>query len=96
MANQYFYVLLCADQSLYAGYTNDLDKRIKAHNAGQGAKYTKARRPVELVYSETFSDKSEAMKREYWFKKTLRTRTKKESFLREKGIIIVEGQVTHL
>ena len=51
MANQYFYVLLCADQSLYAGYTNDLDKRIKAHNAGQGAKYTKARRPVELVYS---------------------------------------------
>jgi putative endonuclease len=54
MANQYFYVLLCADQSLYAGYTNNLDKRIKAHNAGQGAKYTKARRPVELVYSETF------------------------------------------
>ena len=96
MANQYFYVLLCADQSLYAGHTNDLDKRIKAHNAGQGAKYTKARRPVELVYSETFSDKSEAMKREYWFKKTLRTRPKKESFLREKGIIIVEGQVTHL
>ena len=96
MANQYFYVLLCADQSLYAGYTNDLDKRIKAHNAGQGAKYTKARRPVELVYSETFSDKSEAMKREYWFKETLRTRPKKESFLREKGIIIVEGQVTHL
>ena len=96
MANQYFYVLLCADQALYAGYTNDLDKRIKAHNAGQGAKYTKARRPVELVYSETFSDKSEAMKREYWFKKTLRTRPKKESFLREKGIIIVEGQVTHL
>ncbi len=43
-----------------------------------------------------FSDKSEAMKREYWFKKTLRTRPKKESFLREKGIIIVEGQVTHL
>ncbi|PCS09975.1 hypothetical protein RU88_GL001041 [Lactococcus raffinolactis] len=49
-----------------------------------------------MVYSETFSDKSEAMKREYWFKKTLRTRPKKESFLREKGIIIVEGQVTHL
>ena len=96
MANQYFYVLLCADQSLHARYTNHLDKRIKAHNAGQGAKYTKARRPVELVYSETFSDKSEAMKREYWFKKTLRTRPKKESFLREKGIIIVEGQVTHL
>ncbi len=96
MANQYFYVLLCADQSLYAGYTKNLDKRIKAHNAGQGAKYTKARRPVELVYSETFSDKSEAMKREYWFKKTLRTRPKKNAFLREKGIVITDGQVTSL
>ena len=96
MANYYFYVLLCADQSLYAGYTNDLDKRIKAHNTGQGAKYTKARRPVELVYSETFSDKSEALKREYWFKKTLRTRPKKDAFLREKGIVITDGDVTQL
>ncbi|GAX48374.1 GIY-YIG nuclease family protein [Pseudolactococcus reticulitermitis] len=96
MANYYFYVLLCADQSLYAGYTNDLEKRIKAHSLGQGAKYTKVRRPVELVYSETFSDKSQALKREYWFKKTLRTRPKKDAFLREKGIVIIDGQVTHL
>lgn len=94
MANYYFYVLLCADQSLYAGYTNDLAKRLKTHNDGQGAKYTKARRPVQMIYSEIFSDKSQAMKREYWFKKILKTRPKKEKFLREKGIMITkEGGV---
>jgi putative endonuclease len=94
MANFYFYVLLCADQSLYAGYTNDLNKRLKAHNDGQGAKYTKARRPVRLIYLEGFPDKSQALKREYWFKKILKTRVKKEKFLQEKGIIITkEGDI---
>lgn len=91
MAEHYFYVLLCADQTLYAGYTNDLDKRLATHNSGQGAKYTKGRRPVQLIYSESFSDKTSAMQREYWFKKNLRTRPKKEAFLRDKGIRIRKG-----
>ena len=52
--NNYVYIVRCSDQTLYTGWTNQLEKRIEAHNAGKGAKYTKARRPVELVYFETF------------------------------------------
>ncbi len=48
----YTYIIKCADSTLYTGWTNDLDKRIKAHNSGKGAKYTKTRRPVKLVYYE--------------------------------------------
>ena len=48
--NNYVYIVRCSDQTLYTGWTNHLEKRIEAHNAGKGAKYTKARRPVELVY----------------------------------------------
>jgi len=58
------YLLRCADDTLYCGITNDLDKRLAAHNAGEGAKYTRGRRPVYLVYSETCADKSAALKRE--------------------------------
>ena len=65
----YTYLLECADQTLYCGWTNDLEKRIKAHNAGQGAKYTKPRRPVTLVYFEEFETKEEAMRREAAIKK---------------------------
>jgi len=61
----YTYILQCADGTLYTGYTNDLHHRIETHNAGAGAKYTKARLPVELVYSETYDAKQEAMKRDY-------------------------------
>jgi len=61
----YTYILKCKDDSLYTGWTNDLKKRITSHNAGKGAKYTKARRPVELVYYEEFQTREEAMKREY-------------------------------
>lgn len=68
----YTYILKCSDGSLYTGWTNDLDRRINDHNAGKGAKYTKARRPVELVYYETFSTKEEAMKREYAIKQMTR------------------------
>lgn len=63
MAN-YTYLLRCADGTLYCGWTNDLDKRVAAHNTGAGAKYTKARRPVELAYYETFATRQEAMRRE--------------------------------
>lgn len=58
------YLLRCADDTLYCGITNDLDKRLAAHNAGEGAKYTRGRLPVQVVYSETCADKSAALKRE--------------------------------
>ena len=70
----YFYVVSCKDDSLYAGYTNNLKRRIKLHNEGKGAKYTRARRPVRLVYSKGFPTKSEAMKAEYAFKQWDRKR----------------------
>lgn len=61
-------MLKCSDGTLYTGWTNDLEKRVKAHNSGKGAKYTKARRPVELAYYEEFETKEQAMKREYAIK----------------------------
>ena len=61
-------MLKCSDGTLYTGWTNDLDKRVEAHNSGKGAKYTKARRPVELAYYEEFETKEQAMKREYAIK----------------------------
>ena len=59
----YTYIIKCADSTLYTGWTNDLDKRIKAHNSGKGAKYTKTRRPVKLVYYEEHETKNEAIDR---------------------------------
>lgn len=64
----YTYILLCSDDSLYTGWTNDLSKRIDAHNSGKGAKYTKPRLPVKLVYYEEHDTKEEAMRREYYIK----------------------------
>ena len=64
----YTYILHCADGTLYCGWTNDLKKRLHAHNSGTGAKYTKSRRPVTLAYYEAFETKQEAMKREYAIK----------------------------
>ena len=58
------YILRCGDGTLYTGCTNDLSRRLKAHSSGKGAKYTRARLPVELVYSEPAPDKSQALKRE--------------------------------
>ena len=75
----YTYILRCADGTLYTGWTNDLTKRVNAHNAGTGAKYTRARRPVELVYYEVFPTKEEAMKREAAIKAL--TRDEKEALL---------------
>ena len=68
----YAYIVECADGTLYSGWTNDLEKRIAAHNAGQGAKYTRSRRPVTLRYYEEFEDKSEALRRECALKKMSR------------------------
>ena len=61
-----------ADGSLYTGWTNDLERRLAAHNAGKGGKYTRARRPVTLVYSEEFETKEEAMSREAKIKQLTR------------------------
>ncbi|WP_300349574.1 GIY-YIG nuclease family protein [Clostridium sp.] len=65
----YVYILKCKDDSLYTGWTNDLKNRIKAHNNGTGAKYTRGRGPVKLVYYEEFEEKREAQSREYKIKK---------------------------
>lgn len=81
----YFYVLLCHDGSFYGGFTTDLAHRLKMHNAGKGAKYTKSRRPVKMIYHESFPDKRLALKREYWFKH--HPRHWKESFLRQHGVL---------
>lgn len=65
----YVYILKCADDTFYTGWTNDIDVRIRAHNEGKGAKYTRGRTPVELVYCEILPTKSEALKREAAIKK---------------------------
>ena len=66
------YILRCADGTLYTGATNDLDRRLAAHNAGRGAKYTRARRPVALVYREEAADRRAALQREAALKKLTR------------------------
>lgn len=69
----YVYILKCKDNTLYTGYTNNLIKRINTHNSGKGAKYTRGRIPVELVYCQEFTDKIEAQRRERSIKKLSRT-----------------------
>ena len=68
----YCYILRCRDGSLYTGWTNDLDARLRSHNAGTGARYTRSRRPVELVYREEFETPQEAMSREWHIKRLSR------------------------
>jgi putative endonuclease len=63
------YLLECADGTLYCGITNDLDRRLVAHNEGEGAKYTRGRAPVKLVYTEVCADKPAALKREMAIKR---------------------------
>ncbi|WP_249641444.1 MULTISPECIES: GIY-YIG nuclease family protein [unclassified Enterococcus] len=69
----YFYVLKCADKSFYGGYTTEPNRRLKEHNQGTGAKYTRHRTPVQMIHLEAFETKSEAMKAEAAFKKLTRT-----------------------
>ena len=82
MTVSYIYVVECADKSFYTGYTTDIVRRIKLHNAKKGAKYTRARGPVTLVYFEEYETKSEATKAENAFKKF--TRQQKEQYIKEK------------
>jgi len=73
-AGHYVYVVACADGSLYTGYTTDVERRVAEHNAGEGAKYTRGRTPVEVVHVESFDTQSAAMSREYEIKQLSRTR----------------------
>ncbi|WP_416838354.1 GIY-YIG nuclease family protein [Haloferax sp. DFSO52] len=68
----FVYVLQCTDGSLYTGYTTDVERRVAEHNAGDGAKYTRGRTPVELVHVEEYDSKSTAMSREYEIKQLRR------------------------
>jgi excinuclease ABC C subunit domain protein (fragment) len=75
MEKQYYvYLLECCDKTLYCGYTTDIAKRVAKHNQGKGAKYTKGRLPVRLVYKESYNSKTEALKREYNIKQLSRER----------------------
>ena len=76
----YTYILRCSDGTLYTGYSTDVKARVLKHNSGKGAKYTKARRPVELVYYEEYSSKSEALRREAAIKKL--SRIQKEELIK--------------
>ena len=69
----FVYILNCADGTLYTGITNDLDRRIKAHNAGTASKYTRVRRPVSIVYSEEVETKGDALRRELQIKRLTRS-----------------------
>jgi putative endonuclease len=64
-ADHYVYVLRCADDSLYTGYTTDVERRVAEHDAGEGAKYTRPRTPIDLVHLERFDSRSTAMAREH-------------------------------
>ena len=87
----YFYVLYCADQTLYGGFTKDLTARLATHNAGKGAKYTRVRKrqPLKMIYAEKWSTKSLAMSAEYHFKRL--SRSAKEAFLLEQGVADVKS-----
>lgn len=82
----YIYIVQCADGTLYTGYTNDLENRMAAHNGRAGAKYTRGRGPVRLLYSEAFETKGEALKRENQIKKLTRARKLKLAGIRGEEI----------
>ena len=81
MDKHYVYIVKCKDDSLYTGYAKNVEQRVAKHNKGLGAKYTKVRRPVVLVYQEMYETKSEALKREYQIKQY--SRNKKLALIKE-------------
>ena len=78
--NWYLYILRCGDGTLYTGITTDVEKRLEVHRAGKGAKYTRGRAPLELVYQETCGTHSHALKREHEIKRL--SRAEKEALTR--------------
>lgn len=96
MAVYYTYMVVCKDCTLYTGYTNDLVRRVRKHNSGKGAKYTRSRLPVRLVYWEKYASKQQAMQREYAIKQW--TRQQKLQLLspqQRQQILTVEKQSEH-
>lgn len=79
----YVYILRCADDTLYCGWTTDITARLSAHNAGRGAKYTRSRLPVELAYFEEYDDRHDALSREWHIKR----------MSREEKMRLVDGNV---
>lgn len=75
----YTYMVRCSDGTLYTGWTNHIEKRLQDHNSGKGAKYTRSRTPVELVYLERSDTKQEAMRKEVYYKRL--TRRQKEEMI---------------
>lgn len=92
-AGNYTYILECADGSLYTGWTNHLKERVLTHNRGKGAKYTRTRRPVTLVYYEEFSTKEAAMSREWQIKQLSRAQKLKLIHQEEKKIELISQEV---
>lgn len=87
MANKhYVYILQCKDNTLYTGYTVNIEERIRLHEAGKGAKYTRGRGPFRLVYQESFATKAEAMQREYEIKQW--NRAKKIALINKKDKVL--------
>ncbi|WP_058993256.1 GIY-YIG nuclease family protein [Sarcina ventriculi] len=84
----YTYILECSDGSFYTGWTNNLEKRINCHNKGKGAKYTRGRLPVKLVYFEEFIEKRDAQKREYVIKHL--TRNDKLNLIKDFNLLNLE------
>jgi putative endonuclease len=80
----YVYILQCKDGTYYTGSTNNVERRVEQHNLGNGAKYTRGRRPVKQVWSEICNSKSHALKREIQIKKW--SRIKKEQFVKSKSV----------
>lgn len=85
-SNWYLYILRCKDDSLYTGITTDVEKRLEAHRSGKGAKYTRGRGPLELVYREQCADHSEALKRELEVKAM--TKTEKQKLIQNSAEIL--------
>ena len=80
MAKSYFvYIVECADGTYYTGYTTEVERRVAEHNAGKGARYTSGRGPVEVIHTETYDQRSDAMKREHAIKQLCRS--KKEELI---------------
>lgn len=88
----YFYVLLCADRSLYGGFTTDVAHRFATHLAGKGAKYTRAHPPVCVLFDQAFATKHEALHAEWAFKH--QSRTKKLKFLADHGVNLPKKTLT--
>ena len=90
----YAYMLRCADNSFYIGYTNNLENRIKMHSSGRGAKYTRARLPIELIYYEEYDSKTEAMSREASLKSL--NRRQKINLLDDKKNALLAKGIAHI